>query len=186
MQETQQFYQGYDGDHTLYVFYEVDNPLQPQELSISDILNLPAQPFVTITPVANDPLSLELWFHLNLNVLGTSSNVTFISSIPDSVLKIFAEPTGNNDAVSSVNCKIESNPQQRNVFILHIDADAKATNYLRVVFPVDDLKVQIAPDKTSSLREYSTEQRIKFDGFNGKDAIVVYVRTTPIPQEAHG
>src|SRR5207244_9247091 len=72
IQETGQFYRGYDGDHTLYAFYEVDSPPRPQPQpppgpSLSDILNLPVQPLVTITSVANSPLNFELWFHLNLD-----------------------------------------------------------------------------------------------------------------------
>jgi hypothetical protein len=177
MQVTQQFYRGYDGDHTLYAFYEMDSPPRPQPLpppgpSLSDILNLPAQPFVTITPlpVANSTPNFELWFHLDLD---PASNATFIQGNP--VVKVFAEQGGNNDQAPSLDCTITGNPQ-RNVFTASLDAKAGPSSYLRFVFLVGDQNVQTAPDKTNSLKEYSTEKRVKFEGFNGNDAIIAYVR----------
>ena len=118
---------GYDGDHTIQAFYEVDIPPQGD-----DILSQPAQPFVTITPAAHQSI-FELWFHLNL----VPQENTVV--IREPVFQVFAEL--NQDATGPVGASIQPTPQ-RNVFNITLDpASWKVFNnspYLRFVFPLQE------------------------------------------------
>jgi hypothetical protein len=143
---------------------------------LNQLLNLSTQPLVTITPATTwqEVPSFELWFHLNPDA---ETNKVFIQDTP--VVKVFAEQSGDNDATLAMDCPVVRTGQ-RNVFSVkpNLDAWKKAgqPSYLRFVFPLDEQKVAVDPKKTVSLREYSTQGPIKFEGYNGKDAIIVYVR----------
>lgn len=171
---------GYDGDHTINAFYEVENPPQPQPgLSLSDVLSMPTQPLVTITLTGNIPnsdppqIGYELWFHVNLD------QTRNIARIQQPALQVWAEIDA--DAAISIPAKILSSPQ-RNIFNVGLDLNswreqAKLSRYLRFVFPVNQTMVSsTANAQAVPLRKYINDTPIKFEGYNGKDAIIIYVR----------
>ncbi|GHO87619.1 hypothetical protein [Dictyobacter formicarum] len=145
----------------------------PPQLSITDIINLPTHPFVTVTTLSASPPKFELWFHLNLD---PASNSVFIQDASPCFVTI--EPSSSNDSTQSIKSQVDKG-SQRNIFTL-TPSTTKAIpltppTYLRLVFPVDQLQVQVAANNVISLRAYMQQQNIKFEGYNGKDAIVAYV-----------
>jgi hypothetical protein len=136
-------------------------------------------PFVTVTALSFSPLQLELWFHLNPNY---GENDVFIQDA--SFCFVIVE---QGASTQTVNCAVVSGSEQ-NVFILTPltsdlstlttppNVSALTPLYLRLVFPVKKLQVQIAPDRSISLRDYAQQQNISYEGYNGNDAIIAYVR----------
>jgi hypothetical protein len=98
--------------------------------------------------------------------------------IREPVFRVFAEL--DQDATGPVGASILNSPQ-RNVFNITLDpASWKQFNnspYLRFVFPLQENVVNTP--QAIPLGDYIRNARIKFDGFNGKDSIIVYVR---VPQ----
>jgi len=166
---------GYDGNHTIQAFYEVN---MPQPVS----QNRPPLLFVTITP---DPPSttpqrgLELWFHLNL---APQRNVIIMQEL---AFEVFAEVDAN--ATIPVKATIQGQPH-RNVFNIQLDnidwERARFSQYLRFVFLVNKSTVKLSPGAplTTPLRTYIEDNGINFEGYNGTDSIIVYVR---VPNTLH-
>jgi hypothetical protein len=141
-------------------------------------------PFVTVTVLNVSPLSFELWFHLNpdqsQNAVLTSCSVT-------------VEQGSTNDNTKTVDCKVINGTEQNVFQLTQLTANAgnppsNAGNlplpaYLRLTFPVNQLLVQVPSDNPPviSLHEYFLRQNISYEGYNGKDAIITYVR---VPQAA--
>ena len=148
---------------------------------------VPVQPFVTVTRLAVSTVptnvftgvTFELWFHPNLE---PDSNNVFMQDI-SACTAIIERGSKDNGAV--INQTIVGSDSQQNVFTLtltprHINDNSPNAFpfpfYLRLVFPVDQLKVHNAVGQTPiTLREYMQGQKINFEGYNGNDAIISYV-----------
>jgi hypothetical protein len=144
-----------------------------QQVSANNI-NQSALPFVTVTALSVSPPRFELWFHLSLD---QSGNKVFMEDVSSCIVTI--ELGGSTDSTQQVECAIEGGAQ-RNVFVLTLRVTEAVPLtppvYLRLVFPVDQLKLQIASNNVISLREYIRQQNINFEGYDDNDAIITYVR----------
>lgn len=178
IKEQQLAFIGYDGDHTIHAFYEVDMlPPQPQ-------VQKPPQPFVTLTSLIVNPrqssLEVELWFHLDLNPLEETVGIDL--TLDRATFKVFAElkrPVGLEE-LNVTNTRLT----QYNVFTATLSWPTKnvSTNalYLRFVFlPV--MPLVDSHRRKFSLEEYIKQNSIIFEGDNGKE-IVAYVRI-PVPSQ---
>ncbi|HEY7066784.1 MAG TPA: hypothetical protein VIC57_09375 [Candidatus Dormibacteraeota bacterium] len=178
---------GYDGGQAVRTFYEVHLPPQVQsgptiDEVIDAVLKLPGLPFVTITPDVNSDRALfELWFHLDVD---PTVDVVRIADPKALTVRVFAEVEGQPTPQGvRLNPTVPS-PVQHNVFRATLNnQDWTKLNrppYLRFVFGLDT--VLTTPDGQVRLGEYIQKQRIKFDGHNGGDTIVAYVRVPGSPQ----
>ncbi len=167
---------GYDGDHTIQAFYEVSVP-QPAAK------NRPPLPFVTltsITVVTRQELTVELWFHLDLNPL--EETVGIDGTLDVRALRVFAEL---RKPVALEELKVEGiQTIQHNVFLAalswprgNISPDAL---HLRFVF-LPDMKLANSQGGKFSLGDYIANDSINFEGYTGKN-IVAYLRV-PVPSQ---
>jgi hypothetical protein len=188
IQEQSVLFVGYDGDHTITAHYQVNIP---PELSLQELLTLPSQRFVVITPDPNRLSEFEIWFHPNVT---KDSSERFIQ--PDSLMQtdrqallVYAEPREHHEAMIQIPHTITSHPQ-RNVFTVQLDTRAwneARSGYLRFVFMLDRLQVMVSPQRAMSLREFIRWRHIIFEGYNGKDAIIAYLRVQlVVRQEGEG
>lgn len=179
---------GYDGDHMIRVFYEINIP---------ELRQVKPQPFVTITPLALtwDEVTLEVWFHPNRRsnpLMGgrPDNDVTLAISLEKPQFSVFAEVDEIN-TTQPINFRNEPtlpNVQkiQRNVYHVWLNtADLKTQShgigrfFLRFVFLLD---IDVVPDvgDRQPLREYIKQNNINIEGYfeseDGKNAIVAYTR----------
>lgn len=195
MQEKRLDFLGYDGDHSIHVFYVVSIPPQIQpgpsiDEIIKKVMAMPALPFVTITPVGvgQKIANFEVWFHPNLD---PADNKVYV--IPtEETLPVYAEidDQETNDGPLALTL---SSTVVRNVFKASIDktewqavaskiGSEQPVGYLRFAFP----RALILSDRSDgtnrfTLEQYIDEKQIKFEGDDGKKYIVAYVRV-PISQ----
>jgi hypothetical protein len=104
-------------------------------------------------------------------------------------LLVYAEPREHHEAMIQIPHTITSHPQ-RNVFTVQLDTRAwneARSGYLRFVFMLDRLQVMVSPQRAMSLREFIRWRHIIFEGYNGKDAIIAYLRVQlVVRQEGEG
>jgi hypothetical protein len=167
---------GYDGNHTIQAFYEVDVPDQV-------VQNRPPLPFVNLasmTVVTGRELSVELWFHLDLNPLQETVGVD--GTLDVGALRVFAEL---RKPVALEELRVGGiQTVQHNVFLAslswprgNISPDAL---HLRFVF-LPDMKLANSQGGKFTLGEYIANNSITFEGYTGKN-IVAYLRV-PVPSQ---
>lgn len=181
---------GYDGRQTVRAFHEVEIPVRlATGPSIDEILleiarRLPTQPFVTITVHDNDNVPVfEFWFHVDRR-WDSPEAVVFLEE-PRFIL-LAKHPNG--PGVGDIKLAPELRdfppdafnvvPIQSNVYQVEVDRNIWAelgSRYLRFVFLAPETIV-IVNGNDMSLEDYIGESRIKFEGHNGEDAIVAFVR----------
>lgn len=180
---------GYDGNQTISVFYEVNAPAPSIDEILRVVLTMPAQPFVTITPLVVNPQNaqaeFELWFHLNLDKTSNSFRITDLPPNAQPVFEVRAELNTKDALLVQANTLSST---QRNVFTVGLEPgswrEAELSKYLRFVFSVKDIKIALSDTSGSSiaLKDYINKFRIKFEGYNGtglgddEAAIIAYVR----------
>ena len=197
---------GYDGDHTIVAYHQVPSitptiieagereerreterrePEREERREREDREGLerrPALPFVTIThlptqaeeqrEVTNE--TFELWFHLVADPAG--ERASFNEGIS---CEVWAELS---DLRRSGKVDITGiTPLQLNVYAVSVALPQPAANqqayYLRFRFPLSTIPVSIRGGQVfESLGAYMESRGIHFEGFNGQDAIVAYVR----------
>jgi len=142
----------------------------------------PIMPFVTITHLpgqgeeqgeaANE--SFELWFHLvpdpNDEIASFNEGISCEVSAELSDLR----RSGRVDITNTT-------ALQLNVYVISVTLPQQAANqqayYLRFKFPLSANPVSIRRGQLfQSLAEYVESRGIDFEGFNGRDAIIAYVR----------
>jgi hypothetical protein len=180
-------YLGYDGDHTLDAFYEVEAlPVQQTPgVSVAEVLDilfrLPTLSFVTFTilgsPLTGQPnVQIELWFHPAFEPTDEKTEVV------EPTFSVLAE---HKDGTLRQLPIAQLTQTQRNVFSVQIPGAAwkefGSSPYLRFVFPLGDNKIVNSPLGDLPLGDYirKHEPPIKFEGHNGEDAIIAYARLTP-------
>jgi hypothetical protein len=184
-------FEGYDGARRITVFHQVERQAaqtQPPPVDIEEIirqvaLQMPALPFVTITPGGNaDILTFELWFHLDLE---PRQDIIRILEMPE--FEVFAEtdePTPDTPRpIDPGTMQFDGSPQH-NVFRFFIKRDeykeqTRNSRYLRFVFGVGQNLMNEETGDQFILLEHIKKNSIKFQGhtgFGGDGAIVKYVR----------
>lgn len=198
---------GFDGRQTIWVYYEIELPQEvvippppPVEIPWDEVfvriaLQLPTQPFVTITPILvnSDQTLIELWFHVDRR-FSDAEAVVFMDDQKPPTFHVFSERSnmlaGRSNPAGDVTQppKLIEIPQDRmlvnavqsNVYQLTIFSDAWkefGSDYLRFAFPFDATRLLIGGGDVP-LADYIKETRIKFEGHNGEDAIVAFCRVT--------
>lgn len=182
---------GYDGQQTVRVYANVAMPRAgqpPTGPSIEDILRevavrVPALPFVTITASRGffddrPGVRFELWFHLDRV---PPQDVNRIEKPQFVVLAEVERPD------TPVRLPVDLVDQrQHNVFLAFLTdedwrGEAELSPYLRFVFPTTDNFISTPDLGDLSLADYIAKASVKFQGHNGEDLIVAYVRA-PEPQ----
>ncbi|MCB0255943.1 MAG: hypothetical protein KDI55_19665 [Anaerolineae bacterium] len=181
---------GYNGRQTVRLFYEVELPPQVQQgPSIDEILDevarrLPTQPFVTIEVHVNDNgvPEFELWFHVDRR-WDSPEAVVFMEEPRFIVLS--ERPNANNEMKEPPELRdiprdaFSLTPIQSNVYRVEVQDTGLwfdfGSRYLRFVFLVGETIV-IENGQDMTLEDYINGSRIKFEGHNGEDAIVAFVR----------
>jgi hypothetical protein len=190
---------GYNGNDRIRAFYRVELPViqhgpgglteEQVRVLIRDALLLqPALPFLTVTPFAGSaaqPPQLELWFHLDQRPQVDELRL----AEPD--FELFMEidgqiAIGGQTFSSPVPLKFSLvGKPQHNVFQYRLDPvewrqlreAQRPPRFCRLVFSIDRNKLtDEAGSNRGTLSEYINAQGIKFEGHNGKDTIVHYVR----------
>ncbi len=176
IREQQLAFVGYDdAAHTIKVFYEINIPQQV-------VQNRPPLPFVTLTSltvVTKQQLTVELWFHLDLDPLVETDGVD--GRLDTQALRVFAEL---RKPVALEELKVEGLQNiQHNVFFTtlswpsgNISPDAL---YLRFVF-LPDMRLVDTHQGKLRLGEYIKNNSINFEGYTGQN-IVAYIRV-PVVQ----
>jgi len=178
---------GFDGGALVRVYHQIALPQTAQGPNIDDIITelamrQPTQPFVTINAALQRTVPLfELWFHLDRR-FDTADTVIF-PDIPR--FRIFTERPnrGNNpslppDLREVPRDAISIKPVQSNAYQVSIQAGVwadVASPYVRFAFPVAE-NIVIAGGQDMPLEEFIKATRVKFEGHNGEDAIVAFVR----------
>jgi hypothetical protein len=177
---------GYDGDHLIDVFYQVEVPPIPTQTGITleevrkFVIEMPTLPFVTINvnlPPNTDSLICELWFHPTLDP--TANDV----EIDKPVFDVFAE-RGDDTLPALPIVPTSLTRRQRNVFTIQIEAErwkslSDESPYLRFVFDTTTNNVNNTASGTISLENYIAKNNpapIKFEGHTGGKLIVAYAR----------
>jgi hypothetical protein len=189
---------GYDGNHTLEVYHQVSlvsrqyekeeessptGKLSDNQHSAKTNNSLgPTSPFVTVTITRLSQgtkgaieAHLELWFHLSTNPddnrTGFTENLIF-----DAFLEDGQQMKTTQIAVTS------PTRVQPNIYtsMLTLPAPSKEQRgyYLRLHFRLDANPVNVRGVKTfhQTLEDYIRSTGIRFEGYNGEDAILAYVR----------
>ncbi len=196
---------GYDGNHTIEVHHQVnligsqgesEGPTTTDKLTASqrpaetnDPI-APVQPFVTVTVTRLNQgaegtieAHLELWFHLSTNPnedrIGFTEDLTF-----DALLEDGRQMRTTQIAVTSPT-RIQHNVYT-SVVTLPTPRDDQRWYYLRLRFRLDANAVNVRGVRTfhQTLGDYIRSSGIRFDGYNGDDAITAYVRTVVPPSNA--
>ncbi len=183
---------GFDGGTLVRVYYQIELPQAAQGPNIDDLITelamrQPAQPFVTINAALQRTIPVfELWFHLDRRFDG--ADTVIFPDIPRFLIFTERPNRGNNPSLppelravppDAVSIK----PVQSNVYQVTIQAGVwadVAAPYVRFAFPVAE-NIIIAGGQDMPLEEFIKATRIKFEGHNGEDAIVAFVR---IPGQA--
>ena len=170
-------YVGHDATaSTITVYTIVDMPPQPQ-------MQKPPQPFVTLTPlnvVSGQQLSVELWFHLDLNPLDETVGID--RTLDPTTFDVFAELS---KPAKLEQLKVKNiGPVQHNVFDVTlswpIERVSQGALYLRFVFFPGMGLVDTHLGKIK-LGEYIKNNSITFEGYTDK-SIVAYLRV-PVPSQ---
>jgi len=197
---------GYDGDHTVVAHHQVPfitqtiieagerRELREEEREEpergegrergerEERERRPTMPFVTITHLpgqgeeqgkaANE--SFELWFHLVHDP--TDETASFNEGISCEVSAELSDlrRSGRVDITNTT-------ALQLNVYVISVTLPQPIANqqayYLRFKFPLSANPVSIRRGQFfQSLQEYAESRGINFEGFNGRDAIIAYVR----------
>ncbi len=186
---------GYDGDHTIEVHHQVSlGSSQGEERTNTDKLGAsknrgetkdsiaPAQPFVTAIisrlnqgAEGTTEAHLELWFHLSTNPeedrIGFTENLTFDVLLED----------GRQMRTTQIQATAPTR-EQHNVYMSVLTLPAPRQDqrgyYLRLRFRLDTNPVNVRGVKTfyQTLGDYIRGTGIRFEGYNGEDAIIAYVR----------
>ena len=178
---------GFDGGTMVRVYYQVALPQTASGPNIDDIitelaLRQPAQPFVTITATLQRNLPFfELWFHVDPRF--DVADTLLFPDVP--VFTIFTErPNRTNDPTRPPELRpvprdaVTIRPTQSNVYLVSVQSGVwadVASSYVRFAFPVAE-NIVVAAGNRMSLEEFIKASRIKFEGHNGADAIVAFVR----------
>lgn len=159
------------------------------EVFIRIAVELPTQPFVTITTamVNSDQTVFELWFHLD-RTPNAAEAVVFMEDQKPPPFQVFGERANQRAAPGDPKRppRLVEIPQERilmtavqsNVYRAVVRSDVWkefGSNYLRFAFPLGETRV-IAGGAAMSLGDYIKETRIKFEGHNGQDAVVAFHR----------
>lgn len=187
---------GYDGDHTIEVHHQVSRGGSQRVGGESDTDKLPvdqppaapnnppapALPFVTVIHTGSNrseegPVEahLELWFHLSANPYdnrtGFTDNLTFEALFEDGreMRIVRAEATRPRRGQHNVYTSTITLPplEQEQGFY-----------YLRLRFSLDTNEVSARSERIEypTLRDYIRATGIRFEGYNGVDSILAYVR----------
>lgn len=192
---------GYDGNHTIEAHHQVSfGSSQGEERTNTDKLRAnrytgetgearearnpitPAQPFVSAIisrlnqgAEGTTDAHLELWFHLSTNPeedrIGFTENLTFDVLLED----------GRQLRTTQIQATAPTRVQH-NVYTSMVTLPAPRQDqrgyYLRLRFRLDTNPVNVRGVRTSyeTLGEYIRATGIRFDGYNGEDAIITYVR----------
>jgi len=185
---------GFDGGALVRVFYQIATAQAApapgpniDDLITELAMRQPTQPFVTINAALQRTIPLfELWFHLDRRF--DKADTVIFPDIPR--LLIFTErPNRGNSPSLPPDLRevprdaISIKPVQSNVYQVTIQAGVwadVASPYVRFAFPVAE-NIIIAGGQDMPLEEFIKATRIKFEGHNGEDAIVAFVR---IPGQA--
>jgi hypothetical protein len=186
---------GYDGNHTIEAHHQVRfGGGQSEERTNTDKLGsnryaeeprgtmAPAQPFVSAiisrlnqNADSTTDAHLELWFHLSTNPeddrTGFTENLTFEVLLED----------GRQMRTTPIQATAPTRVQH-NVYTSMLTLPAPRQDqrgyYLRLRFRLNANPVNVRGVRTSyeTLGEYIRATGIRFDGYNGEDAIITYVR----------
>lgn len=183
---------GFDGGALVRVYHQIALPATAQGPNIDDLITelamrLPTQPFVTINAALQRTIPLfELWFHLDRRF--EKADTVIFPDIPRFVIFTERPNRGNSPSLppdlrevprDAISIKaIQSNAYQVTIQA-GVWADV-ASPYVRFAFPVAD-NIIVAGGQNMPLEEFIKAARIKFEGHNGEDAIVAFVR---IPGQA--
>lgn len=163
---------GYDGDHYVEIHHQVSWPQRGDSGPPP-----PALPFVsTAITRRNSPTeaTFELWFHPSIDpgddLVFLGQELTF-----DVALELGSQRRRSRVNVSTITA------QQPNVFLTTItlpNAEANSAGYyLRFRFPLDANAVSTRSGTTySNLGDYIRASGARFEGYNGSDAIIAYMR----------
>ena len=173
---------GYDGNHTVVLYHQVNfTGSRPPA---------PTLPFVNVSPIQSSlgadgstVAHLELWFHLSAdpadNRIGFAENLTLEALLEDG-REMRTEPVR------------ATAPERRrhNVYTYTVTLpppeEEQRFYYLRLRFPLDANEVRERGERVlhSTLRDYIRATGIRFEGYNGNDSILAYVRVVVPPQNA--
>lgn len=196
MKETPFTCVGYDGNHSVEIYHQVsfsgrrDEEKEPptgklavdQPPAPANNATTPMQPFVTIIVTRLKPndegpteADLELWFHLSTNAaedrIGFTEDLTFDALLED----------GRQMRTTRVEATAPTRVQH-NVYTSMVTLPAPGEDqrgyYLRLRFSLDANPVNVRGVRTSykTLREYIEATGIRFEGYNGDDSVLAYVR----------
>ena len=193
---------GYDGSHTIEVYHQVSiagSQSEGEKPTITDKLAgsqrpaetndpiAPTLPFVTILPMGSirgaeglTEAHLELWFHLSANPadnrIGFTDNLTFEALLEDGremqVVRVEAtRPTRGQHNVYTSTVTLPPPEREQRFY------------YLRLRFPLDANEVSMGGERIAypTLREYIRVTGIRFEGYNGGDSILAYIRAVVPP-----
>jgi len=168
---------GYDGNHTIQAFYEVNVPDQV-------VQNRPPLPFVTLTPgnvSVQEVLEVEVWFHLDTDplqqIVGIDGN-----KLDPRTFRVFAEL----NPVGLAELKVRNTQiVQHNVFTVSLTWPPPANVgpnalHLRFVF-LPAMRLIDSQQGRLRLEDYIKRDSITFEGYTGNN-IVAYVRV-PFKQQ---
>ena len=185
---------GFDGGALVRVFYQIATAQAApapgpniDDLITELAMRQPTQPFVTINAALQRTIPLfELWFHLDRRF--DKADTVISPDIPRFLIFTERPNRGNSpslppDLREVPRDAISIKPVQSNVYQVTIQAGVwadVASPYVRFAFPVAE-NIIIAGGQDMPLEEFIKATRIKFEGHNGEDAIVAFVR---IPGQA--
>jgi hypothetical protein len=206
IKEQQLTFVGYDGDHTIEAHHQVQiapasQPppiVQPRVAAVegagAEGPSGPIMPFVTITRIPDagpnrnvaTVATFELWLHLTADPVDDTASIS--EKLTFEVLAELSNPPGPPNPSRLGAGSVSSVTQiQLNVFTTVMTLPALESNrsvyYLRFRFPLDGNPVSIRGGQSfANLGEYIRSTGIRFEGYNGSDAIVSYVRIPVLRQ----
>lgn len=190
---------GYNGNDRVRMFYRVALPASQQTggglseeqvraIIRDSLVKQPVLPFVTVTPFAGVPYSqpprLQLWFHLDVR---PTDDEVWINNPQFRLLVEFDPPWLPDPSQTSpvaLETQLLARPQH-NVFVYGIEQSVwyrlsqygYVPRFCRLVFNTDANRLTDAREEDrGSLVEFIQATGVKFDGHNGGDTIVAYVR----------
>jgi len=206
IKEQQLTFVGYDGDHTIELHHQIQAAPTPQpppivQPSVAAVEGAgaegpggPIMPFVTITRIPDagpnrnvaTVATFELWLHLTADPVDDTASIS--EKLTFEVLAELSNPPSPPNPSRLGAGSVSSVTQiQPNVFTTVMTLPALESNksmyYLRFRFPLDGNPVSIRGGQSfANLGEYIRSTGIRFEGYNGSDAIVSYVRIPVLRQ----
>jgi len=192
---------GYDGNHTVILYHQVNftgsrsEEREPptgklavnQPPAAGSAPPAPALPFVTVSPIQSNrgpdgstEAQIELWFHLSAdpadNRVGFAENLAVEALLEDG-REMRMVPVG------------ATAPERRrhnvytSIVTLPPPEQEQRFYYLRLRFPLDANEVRERGERVlhATLRDYINATGIRFEGYNGNDSILAYVRAVVPP-----